>query len=140
MRPPGTRIWTTWSGCTGSLRLCRELELRDEPAKANTEVSEAPPADLGLISVVIPAYNEEAAIGHDLRTIFDTMDASGYTYEVLVVDDGSTDATAAIVAEYPRVRLVQHPRQPGRGRGPHHRHAPGRRRYHRDYRRRRHLS
>ena len=83
--------------------------------QANIEDSEAPPADLGLISVVIPAYNEEAAIGHDLRTIFDTMDASGYTYEVLVVDDGSTDATAAIVAEYPRARLVQHPLNLGVG-------------------------
>lgn len=65
--------------------------------------------ELGIVSIVIPVYNEEAAIGYDLQTIFTTMDQSGYQYEVLVVDDGSKDTTASKVAQYPRARLVQHP-------------------------------
>ncbi|WP_162560150.1 glycosyltransferase family 2 protein [Methylotetracoccus oryzae] len=63
-----------------------------------------------LISVIIPAYNAE-------RTLADTLDSIlAQTYgniEVLVVDDGSTDATAAIVLDYAqrdvRVCLLQQP-------------------------------
>ncbi|MGE5138455.1 MAG: glycosyltransferase family 2 protein [Rudaea sp.] len=68
-----------------------------------------------LISIIIPAFNEEQAIGDDLNKILDCMDASGYEYEVIVVDDGSTDKTADIVRRYPRVRLIQHPTNRGTG-------------------------
>ena len=74
-----------------------------------------PPHALGLVSVVIPAYNEEAAIAHDVEAVFAAMDENGYDYELLVVDDGSTDRTAAIVAQYPRARLVRHPVNMGVG-------------------------
>ena len=67
------------------------------------------PSDMGLVSIAIPAYNEEAAIGYDLETIFATMDRAGFEYEVLVIDDGSTDGTAGIVTRYPRARLLSHP-------------------------------
>jgi glycosyltransferase involved in cell wall biosynthesis len=68
-----------------------------------------------LVSIVIPAYNEEEAIGGDLDTIIATMERSGYAYEVIVVDDGSTDGTAEIVRARPSVRLVQHARNRGTG-------------------------
>ncbi len=68
-----------------------------------------------FISIIIPAYNEEQAIGEDLKRIFDCMDSSGYEYEVIVVDDGSTDHTADIVRRFPRVRLLQHPKNRGTG-------------------------
>lgn len=70
---------------------------------------------MSLVSIVIPAYNEEAAIGRDLDTILQAMEASAYEYEVLVVDDGSTDRTAEIVREREGVRLIQHPRNKGTG-------------------------
>ncbi len=70
--------------------------------------------DLGLISVVVPVYNEQQAIGHDLELIAETMEASGYEYEVIVVDDGSTDNTAEI-ARSKGVRLIQHPVNRGSG-------------------------
>lgn len=56
-------------------------------------------------SVVIPAYNEETGIGPLLQKMLE----SGLLerYEVLVVDDGSTDNTAAIVSGYP-VKLIKH--------------------------------
>lgn len=73
------------------------------------------PVTTDLISIIIPAYNEEAAIGQDLRSIFETMDASGYNYEVIVVDDGSTDKTAEVVREFERAKLVQHARNRGTG-------------------------
>lgn len=68
-----------------------------------------------VISIVIPAYNEEAAIGDDLDAIIRTMDQSGYDYEVIVVDDGSTDRTAEIVRARPQVKLVQHAQNRGTG-------------------------
>jgi glycosyltransferase involved in cell wall biosynthesis len=59
------------------------------------------------VSVVIPVYNEEEAIGDDLDTIIATMEGSGYTYEVIIVDDGSTDRTAG-VARAKGVKVIQH--------------------------------
>lgn len=47
------------------------------------------------VTVIIPAYNEAARIGSVIRTITDI-----YDYEVLVIDDCSTDDTAAIAAEH----------------------------------------
>jgi len=69
----------------------------------------------GLISIVIPVFNEEEAIGDDLDLILETMDRSGYDYEVIVVDDGSTDRSAEIVRQRERVRLIHRPYNLGTG-------------------------
>ncbi|MBC7261814.1 MAG: glycosyltransferase family 2 protein, partial [Chloroflexi bacterium] len=68
-----------------------------------------------LISIVIPVYNEEAAIGGDLDIIKQTMDATGKPYEVIVVNDGSTDRTEEIVRSRPWVRLLRHDQNRGTG-------------------------
>jgi len=68
-----------------------------------------------LISVIVPVYNEEMAIGDDLDLIKRTMDGMGQPYEVIVVNDGSTDRTEEIVSSKPDVRLVQHERNRGVG-------------------------
>lgn len=68
-----------------------------------------------MISVVIPMYNEEAAIADDLRSIQKTLDQSGFEYEIIVVDDGSTDGCAEIVRGFEDVQLLQHPRNRGTG-------------------------
>ena len=60
------------------------------------------------ITVIIPAYNEEKGIGEVIDKIEAAMGNVRASYEVIVVDDGSTDGTAAIV-KAKRVRLVQHP-------------------------------
>jgi glycosyltransferase involved in cell wall biosynthesis len=49
-----------------------------------------------VISIVIPAYNEEALLGATLHAVRASAAATGVPYEVIVVDDGSTDRTAAI--------------------------------------------
>ena len=70
---------------------------------------------MDLVSVVIPVYNEEEAIAGDLELIERTMDASGLAYELIVVNDGSTDRTVEIVSRFPRVRLLHHERNRGNG-------------------------
>ena len=49
-----------------------------------------------LISFVVPAYNEEVMIGATVRTLRASASALGEPYELLVVDDDSTDATADV--------------------------------------------
>ena len=68
-----------------------------------------------MISIVIPMYNEEAAIADDLRGIQATMEAAGLEYEIIVVDDGSTDGCAEIVRGFEGVHLLQHPHNRGTG-------------------------
>jgi dolichyl-phosphate beta-glucosyltransferase len=76
---------------------------------------QASPIDL---SVVVPAYNEEDRLGASLAALRAFLAAGPWTWEVRVVDDGSTDGTAAVVdgvaAAEPRVVLQ---REPHRGKG-----------------------
>jgi glycosyltransferase involved in cell wall biosynthesis len=68
-------------------------------------------ADGVRTTVVLPAYNEGAALPHVLDELGEYLDSS---YEVLVVDDGSTDDTADVAGRYP-VRLVRHATNRGKG-------------------------
>ncbi|GHH23285.1 dolichyl-phosphate beta-glucosyltransferase [Streptomyces lanatus] len=75
---------------------------------------EAGPPDL---SVVIPAYNEEHRLTHTLDAIAGHLGADAGAWEIVVADDGSTDATRDLVTDRgdPRVRLVTSPRNRGKG-------------------------
>jgi len=76
---------------------------------AFTEVPAAPPAGMPRISVVVCAYNAEATLEQCLRS----LSALRYPdYEVIVVDDGSTDGTRALLERFPEVRSLH---QPNRG-------------------------
>src|ERR1700759_4503494 len=70
-------------------------------------------------SIVIPAYNESARIGATLERVLSCVHSRGWNAEVLVVNDGSTDATAAVVEEFiardPIVRLIHNPSNRGKG-------------------------
>ena len=68
------------------------------------------------ISIIIPAYNEEETVGQVLVQI-DRLDwtSLGVEHEVIVVDDGSTDCTAEVVSRFPRVQLIRHRTNQGKG-------------------------
>jgi len=68
-----------------------------------------------FVSIVLPIYNEEAAIGDDLDLIKQTMDGTGRPYEIIVVNDGSTDRTVEIVSSRSGVRLIHHEQNRGTG-------------------------
>jgi Glycosyl transferase family 2 len=74
---------------------------------------------LCFLSLCLPAYNEQDNIGDTLDAACAILPEFVDRFEVVVVDDGSRDNTAAIVTEYasrePRVRLVQHASNKGYG-------------------------
>lgn len=71
------------------------------------------------LSVVVPAYNEADRIGRTLKETAAFFRGAGYAFEILVVNDGSTDRTAEIVRECARefseIRLIDRPANRGKG-------------------------
>ncbi len=71
------------------------------------------------LSVVVPAYNEETRIHRTLMETLGFLSKGHPDHEILVVDDGSSDGTAGVVAgveqEHPTVRLLQLDRNRGKG-------------------------
>jgi glycosyltransferase involved in cell wall biosynthesis len=64
-----------------------------------------------LVSIVVPAYNEAASI----EEVLSRVSAVPFRTEVIVVDDGSTDGTADLVAAVDGVRLIRRPQNAGKG-------------------------
>jgi glycosyltransferase involved in cell wall biosynthesis len=78
--------------------------------------AQAPTEPRLRLSIVMPAFNEEANISRAVLQAIDIGRRYGAGYEVVVVDDGSTDRTAERAAEVRgEVRLVRHPRNLGYG-------------------------
>ncbi|WP_433326574.1 dolichyl-phosphate beta-glucosyltransferase [Spirillospora sp. CA-294931] len=76
--------------------------------------------ELGVeLSVVIPAFNEEHRLRPTVEAVARHLRARPGRWEVIVVDDGSTDATAAVAAllarREPSVRLIRTPSNRGKG-------------------------
>jgi dolichol-phosphate mannosyltransferase len=72
------------------------------------------------LSILIPAYHEEATIAEVLRRVASVDTAAlGFDKEIIVCDDGSRDRTAAeirtVVADHPEIKLVSHERNRGKG-------------------------
>lgn len=66
------------------------------------------------VSIIVPAFNEAAIIGSVISSIVQVLEQSHYTYQVLVIDDGSTDDTAKIAEEAGAI-VVRHPYNIGNG-------------------------
>jgi len=69
------------------------------------------------LSVVIPAYDEEARLGASLERILDHLAGRGESFEILVVDDGSRDGTAEVARGFAGRGVVLHRLQENRGKG-----------------------
>ena len=72
-----------------------------------------------FLSVIIPAYNEEARIKNTLEKIHSYLKNQDYTYEIIIVNDGSTDNTWALVNEIAQkikeVRILKNEKNRGKG-------------------------
>ncbi len=69
------------------------------------------------VSVVIPAFNESTRIRESLEKIEHYLDRRSFKSEVIVVDDGSSDDTAAICenTNFRNLRVIRNPRNQGKG-------------------------
>lgn len=66
------------------------------------------------LSIIIPAYNEAATIEQLLKKVFDAP--INIDKEIIVIDDGSTDATPSIVKKYKdRIKIIRHDVNKGKG-------------------------
>jgi glycosyltransferase involved in cell wall biosynthesis len=74
---------------------------------------------LAGLSVVLPAFNEDASLAATVRDALAVLRGMAIPFEILVVDDGSTDGTAAVAAQLardaPAVQVVRHPVNRGYG-------------------------
>lgn len=64
--------------------------------------------DVPFLSIVIPAYNEESRISSTLEQVVGFLASRSYTWEVLVADDGSQDATASLIREFSQIHSNIH--------------------------------
>lgn len=71
-----------------------------------------------FLSVIVPAYNEEQRLASTIRAIEDFLRYRPFTWELIVVDDGSRDATIAVARQTfscPQSRVDPNPRNMGKG-------------------------
>ena len=82
---------------------------------AREESTDAAP----YVTIILPCYNEEGHVVAEIERISTAMDASGYSYELVCVDDSSTDSTLAKLYEaaprFPQMEVVHFHRNSGSG-------------------------
>lgn len=89
------------------------------PAPAPVEVTTQEPHRPVVATIVLPCYNEEGHVVEEIERIAAAMDADGMAYELLVIDDKSTDSTLerirAVAHRFPFMEIMALPRNGGSG-------------------------
>lgn len=71
------------------------------------------------LSIIVPAYNEEERLPHTLQSILGYLGRAKFTWELIVVDDGSADGTPErareVLGEDARCSVIRHHRNRGKG-------------------------
>lgn len=71
------------------------------------------------LSLIVPCYNETEHLERSVRTVIEVLELTPWVWEIVFVDDGSTDDTRAIIARIaaadPRCRFILHAKNRGRG-------------------------
>jgi glycosyltransferase involved in cell wall biosynthesis len=70
------------------------------------------------VSVLLPVKDAQATLNNSVQEILDAIADTGERFELLIIDDGSTDATSEVAHElsrhYPQIRMVRHGTPKGR--------------------------
>ncbi|HEY7439853.1 MAG TPA: glycosyltransferase family 2 protein [Acidimicrobiia bacterium] len=67
------------------------------------------------VSVILPIHNERGHLEAEIRRIRASLDASPYRYEIIAVDDGSTDGSGDLLRQIPDIRLLTFAKNRGSG-------------------------
>jgi len=67
------------------------------------------------VSIILPIFNELGHLEKEIFRVRESMDASGRSYEVIVVDDGSTDGSGDVLRDIEDIRLLQFETNRGSG-------------------------
>jgi glycosyltransferase involved in cell wall biosynthesis len=78
-------------------------------------MDQGPAAPAPDVSVVLPVYNEQGHLHEELDRIRAALDASEYSYEIIVVDDGSNDGSGEALRQIEGIRLIQFAQNRGSG-------------------------
>ena len=78
---------------------------------ANVPTDTDPPE----VSVVLPCYNERDHVELEVKRIRTALEEAGLRFELICVDDGSTDGTRELVEATPGIRAILLPRNQGSG-------------------------
>lgn len=74
---------------------------------------------ISTLSVLVPVFNEETTIERVLLSLLQLKLSGGIAMEIIVIDDGSTDTTAAklsaLTEKHPQLQVITHPRNTGKG-------------------------
>ena len=104
-RPAAERTWTPVLGLAAE-----SDELRTLPARSGTVFDQPEPPELVELTVIFPARNEEDCLGRCLDSLVTQSEdhfVLGQDWDLIVVDDHSTDRTAEIVRRFPAVILIE---------------------------------
>ena len=67
------------------------------------------------VSVILPVFNEKEPLLDEIARVRRGLDASAYSYEIIVIDDGSTDGSTEVLREVDGIRLIVFPTNRGSG-------------------------
>src|SRR5437870_222467 len=67
------------------------------------------------VSIILPVYNEAEHLEREVTRVRAAMDASPYSYEIIVVDDGSSDDSAEVASRIPGIRFLRFLQNRGSG-------------------------
>ena len=84
-------------------------------ATGQPRASEETPDDSIDVSIILPVYNEAEHLVQEVDRVRASMDASAYTYEIIVVNDGSTDNSAEVASGIAGIRFLNFLQNRGSG-------------------------
>ncbi len=80
-----------------------------------SELNLIPQVSENFISVIIPVFNEERAIERVVKKLQDILSTSNLSYEIILVDDGSTDHSAEVIGRIDGIKFIKHSTNIGYG-------------------------